>query len=101
MELGGKTFELTFKYGQLKKIAQHIGCEMHDVTEKVVEMGDNPTKIADFCVVCLFYGSNAFDSIEEIENSVSDFDELRPVVEEFLKQWKMFFKLKTSNETGE
>lgn len=102
MKLGDKEFELNFTYGSLKKIATSLGCEMHEVTAHVAEMGDNITKVTDFCILCILHASGGvFKSVEEVEECVTSFDIVQPAASEFLKAWSEFFKIKAGDDAGE
>lgn len=99
IKIGDKEIELRFNYGQLKRIAVDMGCEMHEVVKTVAEMKDDHPKIADFCVLCIFHGSNGlFNSLQEVEDSVGDFSEMQSAAMDFLEQWQHFFKTKSTGE---
>lgn len=100
MKLGNKEFELTFKMRQIKQVQEEMGiAEFKDIPAVFKEISEDVIKLADFCVACIFYGSNGtFESIEEIEKLITSSEEIAPAAPLFIQAFNTFYGIKGTGE---
>ena len=92
MQIGEKSFELDFKYYQLKKVAVSLDLELHEVPE-MVQKGSLAEQ-ANFGVKCILHGCDAFASEEELEKAITDGAVLFDAAKQYMEAFAVFFGIK-------
>ena len=102
MKLGEKEFEFNFKMAQIKAIQKHMGIsEFSEIPAVFTKASKDPLKIAELSVACIFYGSGAFENIEEIENLVESTEDVLPAFTAFIEAFNKFYGIGKGEDTGE
>ena len=102
MILGDKEFEFNFKMAQIKAVQKHMGIsEFSEIPSVFSKAAKDPLKIAELTVACIYYGSEAFESIEEIEKLVESTEDILPAFNAFISAFNKFYGIGKGEETGE
>lgn len=83
----------------IRKVADMLGCELHEIEKKVAEAQSDPSIYCNLCIAALHYGSGKTDDdMTETEKSITSMEQLKSVGVEFAKAYAAFFGLKGDPE---
>lgn len=100
MIVNSKEIELRFSMRSIKKIQEHFGIkQFSEIPEFYIEISKDPFKVADFCIACVYYGCNEYESIEKLEDSIVKLEEISPAANLFINAFNEFYGIKV--EKGE
>jgi hypothetical protein len=82
----------------IRKVADTLGCELHEIADKMVQAQTNTGLYYEVCLAALHYKTNDGDDMTETAKSVVSMEQLNAAGQEFIKAYAQFFGLKGDSE---
>mgnify|MGYP000863112863 FL=1 len=95
MIINGKKIDLRFSMRVIKEIQEHFGIkQFSEIPEFYLSISQDPFKVADFCIACVYYGCKDYESIEAVEDSIVKLEEIAPAASLFITAFNEFYGIK-------
>jgi hypothetical protein len=87
--------ELEFNYYNLKKVAESVGCELHEVPGKYAKA--DISKLAELGLKCILFCTDSTDEVA-IQKQIKEAEILYQAAKEYMEEYTKFFGLKGEGE---